>query len=293
MVEWSSGSQDKSMVSSKVFTRACLTLMLYLASEPSLAQSESNLQMNTKTLNTTYWGNPNPIPDPRYPSFISNVLRGLSHASIIAGHQVPLIEIVTALPTIRASSSVGDFTSIQLFVLIASTAEIACLSSRQPWGAWDLDFRYKEPVSPGQYMGIPIWALRGYDQWKAFRALPASFGPWLIVFLRVGIVAHRPELIWFFGNGERDRCALVFRDPDDVWHVHIEPLSVCGSYIAPANVSIPLTFLLDENNANLSSTSSNLLPSAAGTNATQVAVPMRKLDGFNETDGDYQLVATN
>ena len=258
--------------------------MLYLASTPSLAQSEPSLQMNPKTLNTTYGGNPNPIPDPRYPSFISNVLRGLSHASIIAGHQVPLIEIVTSLPTRRASFSVGDFTSIQLFVLIESTAEVACLSSRQPWGAWDLSFSYREPVSPGQsYMGIPIWALGGYDQWKAFRAVPTSFGPWLFVFLRIGLVAHRPILMWFFGNGERDSCALVFRDPDDVWHVHIEPLSVCGSYIVPANVT----------NINLSSTSSNLLPSAAGTNATQVAVPMRKLNGFNETDGDYQLVATS
>ena len=267
--------------------------MLYLASTPSLAQSKPSLQKDPETLNTTYWGNPIPIPDPRHPSFISNILRGLSHASIIAGDQVLLIEIVTAPPTIRASSSVGEFTSIQLFVLIASRAEIACLSSRQPWGAWDLDFSYREPVSPGQYMGIPIWALRGYDQWRAFRALPASFGPWLIVFLRVAIVAHRPELIWFFGNGERDRCALVFRDPDDIWHVHIEPVSVCASYIALANVSIPLTFWLDENNANLSSTSSNLLPSAAGTNTTQVAVPMRKFDGFNTTDGDYQLEATS
>ena len=260
--------------------------MLSLARTPSLARSDPNLQKNPETLNTTYWANPNPIPDPRYPSFISNVLRGLSHASIIAGHQVPLIEIVTGLPTRRASSSVGDFTSIQLFVLIESTAEMACLSSRQPWGAWDPGFSHRAPVSPGQYMGIPIWALRRYDQWKAFRAVPASFGPWLIVFLRIGIVAHRPIPIWFFGNGERDRCALVFRDPDDIWHVHLEPLSVCGSYIVPANVSIPRAFLLDENDTNLSSTSSNLLPSAAGTNATQVAVPMQKLDGFSETDGE-------
>ena len=281
------------MASSKVFTRVCLTLMLYLASTPSLAQSEPNLQMNPETLNTTYWGNPNPTPDPRYPSFISNVLRGLSHASIIAGHQVPLIGIVSGLPTRRASSSVGDFTSIQLFVLIASTAEVACLSSRQPWGAWDLSFSYREPASSGQYMAIPIWELEHYDQWKAFRALPASFGPWLIVFLRIGIVAHRPVLTWFFGNGERDRCALVFRDPDDTWYVHVEPISLCASYISPANVSIFQTFLLDDANTNFSSTSSNLLPSAARTNATQVAVPMQKLDEFNKTDGDYQLVATS
>ena len=281
------------MASSKVFTKVCLTLMLYLASTQSLARSEPNLQMNPETLHKTYWGNPNPIPDPRYPSFISNVLRGLSHASFIAGHQVPLIEIVSGLPTRRAGSSVGDFTSIQLFVLIASTAEVACLSSRQPWGAWESSFSYREPASPGQYMAIPIWELGHYDQWKAFHALPASFGPWLIVFLRIGIVAHRPVLIWFFGNGERDRCALVFRDPDDTWHVHIEPISLCASYISPANVSILQTFLLDDANTNFSSTSSNLLPSAAGTNATQVAVPMQKFDGFNETDGDYQLVATS
>lgn len=282
------------MASCKIFTRVCIGLMLYLASTPSLAQSESKHQMNSGTINTTYRGSPNlSSTDPRNPPFLSNVFRGLDIANGIVGYQMPLIEIVTGIASGRASSSVGDFTSIQLFFFIASTAEIACLSSKQPWGEWETTFSYREPVSSGQHREIPIYRLRNYDQRRAFGAVPTSYGPWLIVFLRVGIVANRPVLIWFFGNPERDRCALVIRNNDDTWYFYVEPISTCRSYGLPANVSVPLTFLLDDANTTFSSSSSNLPPSTTGIEATQVASPMQKLDGLNQTDGDYQLVATS
>ena len=280
------------MAASKIFTRVSLTLMLYLASTRSLAQSERNLQMNSSTINMTYGGGPDPSTDPRDPSFISNVLHGLDIASRIAGYQVPLIEIVTGVPSRRQSSSVGDFTSMQLFVLIMPS-EIACISSMQPWGTWEGRLSYKRRAIPGLDVAIPIWKLREYDQWLAFRALPASFGPWSIIYLREGIVAPQTILTWYFRNDERDRCVLVFRNPNLTWNVHAAPISICGWYGLPANMSVPRTFLLDDANTNFSSSTSNLPPSTAGTNATQVALNMQKLDGFNETDGDYQLVATS
>ena len=280
------------MASSKIFRRVSLTLMLYLASTRSLAQSERNLQMNSSTISMTYGGDPNPSTDPRDPSFISNVLHGLDIASRIAGYQVPLIEIVTGVPSRRQSSSVGDFASMQLFVLMP-TGEIACISSMQPWGSWEGRLSYKRRAIPGLDIAIPVWQLREYDQWLAFRALPISFGPWSIVYLRVGIVAPYTILTWYFRNDEIERCVLVFRNPNQTWNVHVAPISICGWYGLPANVSVSRTFLLDDANTSISSSTSNLPPSTAGTNATQVASTLQKLDGFNETDGDYQLVATS
>ena len=281
------------MASSKIFTRVSLTLMLYLASTPSLAQSERNLQTNSSTINMTYWGDPNPSTDPRDPSFISNVLHGLDIASRLAGYQVPLIQILTGVPSRRQSSSVGDFRSMLLYVFIMPTGEIACLSSSQPWGTWQGRFSYRRPATPARDMAIPIWKLREYDQWLAFHALPASVGPWSVVFLRVGIVAHQTILTWYFSNDERHSCHLVFRNPNQTWNVYAAPTSVCGSFGLPANVSVPQTFLLNDANTNFSSLPSNLPPSTAGTNATQVALSMQKLDEFNETDGDHQLIATS
>ena len=276
-----------------VFTRVFLALMLYLASTSSLAQTEQNLQVNSGIINTTYWGNPNPYrPDPRRPSFLSNVLQGLDVARRIVGHAVLLVEVVTGTPSIRPSSLVGDFTSIQLLVLLEPEAELACISSRQAWGSWEGGFRYRRRISPEQVVAIPIWQIQDYDQWQAFRAIPANLGPWLIVFLRIGIVLRQSVLIWYFGNSETDICVVAWRDRDHSWHLQAEHISVCLSYGLPANVSVSQTFLLDDANTNLSS-SSNLLPSTAGTNATQVASPLQKLDGFNETEGDDELLATN
>ncbi len=281
------------MASSKVFRRIFLTLMLYLASTPSLAHSEPNFQVNARSINTTYSENPNPSHDTRYPSFISNVFKGLDVANTLVGHPVPLVEIVTSIPPgSRPSSKVRDFKSIQLFVHLASTAEIACLSSRQPWGKWESDFSYRRPISPEQVVTIPIPSLHAYDQWRAFSSLPASLGPWLTVFLRARIVEHRSVLGWYFGNPETGRCALLLRNPDSTWYVHAEPMSICQSYQLPANVSVPQTFSLDDANTNFSS-SSNPPPSAAGTNAPQVALPMQGVDGFNKTEGNYKLVATS
>ena len=280
------------MASSKVIGRVSLTLMLYLASKPSLTRSEPNLQVNSRAINTTYWESPNPGPDPRHPTFISEVLHGLDIARTLVGYQPPLVEIVTGIPSRRPSSNLGDFTSIQLLVFLAATAEVACLSSRQPWGTWERRFIYRRPISPEQEMTIPIFKLEDYDQWKAFHALEASSGPWLVAFLHNAIVIHRSVLIWYFANPETGRCALVLRNADSTWYVHDQTISICQSYQLPANVSVPQTFLLDDANTNFSS-SSNLPPSTAGTNATKVALPMQKYDVFNETEGNYELVATS
>ena len=276
-----------------VFTRLFLALMLYLASTSSLAQTEQNLQVNSGIINTTYWGTPNPYyPDPRRPSFLSNVLQGLDVARRIVGHAVLLVEIVTFTPSILPSSRVGDFTSVQLLVLLEPEAELVCISSRQPWGSWEGEFRYRRAISPEQVVTIPIWRIQEYDQWRAFRAIPGNLGPWLIVFLRIGIVVRQSILIWYFGNPETNICVVAWRNPNYSWHLQVEPISMCMSYGLPANVSVPQTFLSDDANTNFSS-SSNLPPSTAGTNATQVALPMQRLDGFNETGGGDELVATS
>ena len=267
--------------------------MLCLASTSIFARSEPKIQVNTGTINTSYWGNPAPNPDPRYPRFISNIHCGLLIASRIVGYTVPLVEIVTSIPDGGPSSSVGNFTAIKLFVYLQSTGEVAGLYSGEQWGTWNTYFSSGRRFLPERDQIIPIWKLRDYDQWQAFRALPALSGPWYVIFLRMeALEAHGTVPIWFFGNPVMDRCKMVLRNPDGSWLVHGEPRSRCGSNRLPANVSFPQTFLLDDANNNVSSSSNLPLPTG-GTDAPQVALPVQDLDGFNETDGDFEQVATS
>ncbi len=280
------------MASSKVFKRVSLTLMLCLASMSSLTRSEPNLHVNTRTTNTTDWGNPFPTQDPRHPRFISNVLRGLDGVRSIVGHTVPLVEIVTNPRGGNPSSCVGDFTSIRLLVHLESTAEVAGLFSRERWGSWYSYFSYRRPFLPEQDKIIPLWVLEDYDQWEAFSVVPALSGPWNFVSLRMGaLVAHHSVPIWFFGNIMSDICTFALRNPDSSWYVHSTPMSTCGSNRLPANVSVPQTFLLDDANNNVSSSSYLPLPTA-GTDAPEVALTIQNHDGFNETNGRFEQIAT-
>lgn len=280
------------MVSSKVFKKVSLTLLLWLASTLNLALSETDLQVNSPTINTTH--SENRIPDPRDPSFLTNVRRGLNIARTLSPLDVALVEISTAVPSGYPSSSVGDFTKIFLFVYVQATGEIAVLPSSQPWGTWAQNFTYSRPMVPGLDRIIPSQGFAHYDQINAFNALPADLGPWLIVFLRMGITPTGVVVpIWYFGNSEVGRCTFAYLKADGSWYVWGEPLWRCEGFRLTANVSVPQAFSLADVDNNVTSSSSNLPLSTAGSNVNEVALSTQNHDSSNETNRGFERVATS
>ena len=282
------------MASSEVFKKVSFTLVLYLASTLNLALSETDLQVNSRTINTTY--SENRIPDPRDPSFLYNVGRGLNIARTLVPNYVALslVEISTVVPSGYPSSSVGDFTKIFLSIYLQVTGEIAILSSSQPWGTWAQNFSSTRPMDPQLDRIIPFQGIAHYDQIDAFNALPADLGPWYIVFLRMGITPTRVIVpIWHFGNPEVGRCTFTFLRPDGSWYVWGEPLWRCEWSRLPANVSVSQAFSLPDANNNVTSSSSDLPISTAGSNVGEVASSTQNYDSINETNGDFERVGTS
>lgn len=282
----------------KVFRRVYLVLMLYLASTSSLARSEPDLQINSQTINTTLPGNTISVADPRHPPFLANIIRGLTTARILVRQPVALLEIATVVPSGHASSNVGDFTKIYLYVHVQNTDQIAVLCSSQPWGTWDQSFTGSRPIVPGVDRIIPFVDITRYDQIHAFRALPPGLGPWYIVFLRMETIqAPVSEPIWHFGNPELRRCTYAFMLADGNWYVGVEPVWRCDWSRIPGNVLVPQAASLSGANNNVtsfsSSSSSNLPLSTAGSNSSEVALPTQDQDSINETNEDLGLEETS
>ena len=282
------------------FRRVYLVLTLCLVSSSSLARSETDLQINSRTINTTLPGNTISVVDPRDPPFLANVLRGLSIARTLVGHPVALIEIATVVPSGYASSYVGDFTKIYLYVHVQITDEVAVLCSSQPWGTWDRRFSGSRPAIPGVDRVIPFVDIARYDQIIAFHTLPPGSGPWYVVFLRVETIqGQTSEPIWHFGNPEIRRCAYAFPLPDGSWYVESEWVWRCDWARIPGNVPVPQASLFSGANNNVTSSSSstssssNLPLSTVGSNSSEVALPTQDHDSINETNGGLELGATS
>ena len=279
------------MASFEVFRKVFLTLVLYLASTLNLALSETDRQVYSRTINTTY--SENRISDPRDPSFLVNVARGLNVAEALLGHPVALVDISTVTLNGNPSSNVGDFTKIFLSVYVQVTGEIAVLASSQTWGNWSESFSSSRPMVPGLDRIIPSRRIANYDQINAFNALPADLGPWYIVFLRMGTIQTPVSApIWYFGNPEIDRCTFAFRNWDGTWYVGGEPLWMCMWPQLPANVSLPQAFSLADAKNN-GTTSSNIPLPTAGSDVSEVALSTPNHDSSNKTNGGFEWVATS
>ena len=281
----------------KAVKRVYLVLMLYLASTSSFARSETDLQINSRTINTTLPGNAVSLIDPRDPPFLANVLRGLAIARTLVGHPIALVEILTIVPSGHSSSNVGDFTRILLSVYVQITEEIAVLRSSQPWGNWEQTFCTLRTVIPGVDRAIPFVRIAHYDQINAFNALPPGLGPWYVVLLRVeAIRPHVSGPIWHFSNPQIRRCTYAFLLPDGSWYVGGEPVWRCAWLRTPGNVSVPQAFSLGGayNNVTSSSPSSSNLPlSTAGSNSSEVTLPTQDHDSIHETNEDLGLGVTS
>ena len=262
------------MASFIVFRRVYLVLILYLASASSLALSDTDLQVNPRTVNTTHSGNPTSGPDPRDPSFINNVVRGIGIARSLVGHPVALVEISTVVPSGYPSSDPGDFTRMFLFLYIQVTQEVAILASGQRWGTWDHNFESSRPALAAVDQIIPFEQITRYDQIHAFNALPAELGPWYIIFLRIGTIReHVAVPIWHFGNPQMSRCTLATRNRRGRWwYVGGEPNWRCAQPRSPGNVSVPQSFSLADVNDKVTSSSSNFPLSIAGSNASEAGL---------------------
>ena len=280
------------MASFEVFRKVPLTLVLYLASTLNLALSETDLQIYSRTTNITH--SENRIPDPRDPSFLVNVARGCHIAEGIVGHPVYLIDVSTVVPSGYPSSSVGDFTKILLSVYVQVTGEVAVLASSEQWGNWSETFSSSRPWVPGLDQIIPYRYMADYDQINAFNALPAGLGPWYIVFLRMGTIRTPVTVpIWYFGNAVISRCTFAFRNHDGTWYVGGEPMWRCMWSQLPANVPLSQASSLADANNNLTSSSSNLPLSTAVSNVSEVALSTQNNNSSNETNGDFERVATS
>ena len=278
------------MASFKVFRKVSLTLVLYLASTLNLALSETDLQVKSRTINTTH--SENWIPDPRHPSFLYNVGRGLGIARTLVGHPVSLVDISTVTPSGHPGSSAGDFTKMFLYVYIPVTGEIALLASSFPWGTWAQSFSSSRPMVPRLDRIIPFEYITHYDQINAFNALPADLGPWDVISLRMGTIWTPVSVpIWYFGNQEISRCTFVFLSPDGTWYVGGEPVWRC--MWSPPNMSLPRAFPLADANNNVTSSSSNLPLSTPGSNVSEVALSTQNHDSINKTNGDFERVGTS
>ena len=262
------------MASSMDFRRVYLVLILYLASASSLALSETDLQVNPRTINTTHSGNPTSGPDPREPSFISNVVRGIDVARRLVGCPVDVVEILTVSPSGYPSSYAGDFTQMFLFLYIQVTQEVAILASGQQWGTWDQTFHSSRPALPLVDQVIPFEQVVRYNQGDAFNAVPGELGPWYLVFLRIGTIReHLAVPIWHFGNPQMGRCTLAtVNRAGRWWYVRGEPNWMCAPLRSPGNKSVPQSFSLADVNDKVTSSSSNSPLSIAGRNASEAGL---------------------